>query len=232
MRIGLFGLADSPTTARLISALAKEGVIVDVVFLSKLPLRKNLARVRRKLRSAGPIPTVNRIVFALVRRFSLMASGTDGSALQVTQTSSSAEFGRAILVGSYNNEEVRRQIRAEDLDLALAATDEILRRPTFSIPRLGTLNAHPGWAPLYRGLGSIEKMVADGRTPAVSVHYIDEGIDTGPILLRENIHAESLSDQAVSSAQARALAKVIKNITNDKSRTIDTFLEPSNLNRN
>lgn len=45
------------------------------------------------------------------------------------------------------------------------------------------INLHPAWLPEYPGLHSIERAFADHRSQTgVTVHYIDAGLDSGPII--------------------------------------------------
>jgi methionyl-tRNA formyltransferase len=62
---------------------------------------------------------------------------------------------------------------------------QIIRAPLLKIPRLGVLNIHPGWLPNYRGVMNYFWVIKnDEQYGGVSVHWIDEGIDTGPLLAR------------------------------------------------
>ncbi len=49
------------------------------------------------------------------------------------------------------------------------------------MPTLGTLNAHPGLLPRYRGVDVVAWAVLNGDPVGVSVHLVDAGIDTGRI---------------------------------------------------
>src|SRR4029079_15651556 len=54
---------------------------------------------------------------------------------------------------------------------------------TFSVPRHGVVNVHHGGVPEYRGGPPLFWELADGReTVGFTVHRIDAGIDTGPVL--------------------------------------------------
>jgi hypothetical protein len=53
-----------------------------------------------------------------------------------------------------------------------------------SLPRCGFLNAHPGLLPEYRGADPMCWALQNGDDLGATVHLLDEGIDTGPILLR------------------------------------------------
>ncbi|HNR30374.1 MAG TPA: formyltransferase family protein [Candidatus Hydrogenedentes bacterium] len=48
----------------------------------------------------------------------------------------------------------------------------------------GILNVHSAWLPHVRGMNAAEWSLYYGMQPAATVHLIDRGIDTGPILAR------------------------------------------------
>jgi folate-dependent phosphoribosylglycinamide formyltransferase PurN len=226
LRIGLLGMDDNAATEEFIRTLGLAGVELDVVFLSRPGWRANLRRAVRKVRSAGLSTATGRAVYALKKRF-------EPRSLTAQVVGEGPQPRRVHHVGSFNEDQTREIIRSEKTDLLLSATDEILRRTTFSIPRLGTLNAHPGWLPQYRGLGSEIRMLRDGYLPAVSVHFVDEGIDTGPVLLRRTVEGfEPVAMECIiRRAQAVAFAEVVRMIRNGAAKPIDTFLEHSSLGR-
>lgn len=52
-----------------------------------------------------------------------------------------------------------------------------------TIPRHGIINIHPGILPHYGGLFAVFRQMLNGESEiGCTVHYIDRGIDTGPIL--------------------------------------------------
>jgi methionyl-tRNA formyltransferase len=73
-----------------------------------------------------------------------------------------------------------------------------LRRPLLEVPRRGVLNAHLGSLPEIRGMNSPEWSLLVDIPVGVTIHYIDEGIDTGPVLQSSELPGaagcESLSD--------------------------------------
>ena len=70
-------------------------------------------------------------------------------------------------------------------DLGIVFACYLLRRPLFSIPRLGTLNLHLGKAPEFRGSSpGFYELLAGVSEVGVTVHRVDDGLDSGPILLQ------------------------------------------------
>lgn len=54
--------------------------------------------------------------------------------------------------------------------------------------RHGGINYHPSLLPKYRGGSAINWAIINGETETgVTIHFIDEGVDTGPILLQEAV---------------------------------------------
>ena len=81
--------------------------------------------------------------------------------------------------------EIEGHLRALAPDLAVAvAYGRILRSGVLSVPRLGTLNVHFSLLPKYRGAAPVQWSLVRGETlTGVTIFWLDEGMDTGPILL-------------------------------------------------
>ena len=73
----------------------------------------------------------------------------------------------------------------------------------FEIPRIATINVHRGIAPAYRGQRTIfwSLYFADFDHIGITVHLVDRGIDTGPIL------AHGFPDLHPGDSEATILAK-------------------------
>ena len=78
-------------------------------------------------------------------------------------------------------------VTASAPDLVLLTGSDIAPASLLAIPRVATINAHYGLLPRYRGMNVTEWSLFHGDPPGVSVHIVDPGIDTGDILLREEI---------------------------------------------
>jgi methionyl-tRNA formyltransferase len=64
--------------------------------------------------------------------------------------------------------------------------NQILKKETLNIPKIGSINLHPGSLPEYRG-AFIYFWVLRNEEPegCVTIHWMDEGIDTGKIISKK-----------------------------------------------
>ncbi len=86
------------------------------------------------------------------------------------------------------SDEARRALEELACDVALSLGNGYIPARVFEVPRLGMLNVHHELLPEYRGAQSVLWQIHDGsRTSGFTVHAIDRSIDTGKILLREEV---------------------------------------------
>src|SRR5690348_16295070 len=70
--------------------------------------------------------------------------------------------------------------------IAVAGYHWLLPPSLFTLPALGAVNLHPSLLPRHRGPWPLFWIYhADDRETGVTVHRIDSGMDTGPILLQD-----------------------------------------------
>ena len=81
------------------------------------------------------------------------------------------------------------EIRALTPDvIVVMAYGQILPRDVLEIPKIASLNLHASLLPRWRGAAPIQAAIAAGdREIGVTVMYMDEGLDTGDILLQRTI---------------------------------------------
>src|SRR5205823_3487790 len=81
------------------------------------------------------------------------------------------------------------EIRARQPEvIAVMAYGKILPRDVLEIPRVACLNLHASLLPRWRGAAPIQAAIAAGdRETGITVMYMDEGLDTGDILLQRKI---------------------------------------------
>jgi len=84
----------------------------------------------------------------------------------------------------------------------LIAYGQILPARLLAIPRLGWINLHASLLPKYRGAAPIAWAIANGETrTGVTTMQIDAGMDTGPLLLRQEL--EIGADETAPELAAR-----------------------------
>ena len=102
--------------------------------------------------------------------------------------------------------------------LVSAYFSQILKSEIIQLPRFGVLNIHPGWLPAYRGAMAYFWVLHNGSDRGgVSLHWIDEGIDTGEILERRSfpIPANATQETVLTLTAvigARLLRRVIRRL--------------------
>jgi methionyl-tRNA formyltransferase len=86
-------------------------------------------------------------------------------------------------------EEAVAEIRALAPDvIVVMAYGQILPRSVLEIPRIACLNLHASLLPRHRGAAPIQAaIVAGDRESGISVMYMNEGLDTGDVLLQKRL---------------------------------------------
>lgn len=88
-------------------------------------------------------------------------------------------------------------VRARPDVLVLAGTG-IVPSSLLTIPSRVTLNAHPGLLPWVRGVCPLEHALLRGVPLGVTVHAVDRGIDTGPIVRRVLLPVGDQADDRIA----------------------------------
>lgn len=134
-----------------------------------------------------------------------------------------------------NSEDFHSKIKPYDVDLFVSMSfNQIFKLNTINIPRYKTINCHAGKLPFYRGRNILNwALINDEEEFGITVHYVDEGIDTGDIILQKTYpitdddNYATLLNRAYDGC-ADVLYEAIKQIQNGevkpiKQTTIDAF---------
>ena len=97
-------------------------------------------------------------------------------------------------VENHNTPECIELVRSLRPDLAILRGSGIVKDAILGTPKIGTLNAHWGLLPEYRGVDVTEWAALSGHTIGVTVHFVDAGIDTGPMLISRQVVAQPGDD--------------------------------------
>jgi phosphoribosylglycinamide formyltransferase-1 len=94
--------------------------------------------------------------------------------------------------GEYGSRDARDEALGAWLDergvdlVVLAGFMEILTPPFIRRFAGRIVNVHPSLLPAFQGIRAIEQAVGYGvKVMGVTVHFVDEGVDSGPIILQE-----------------------------------------------
>jgi methionyl-tRNA formyltransferase len=103
------------------------------------------------------------------------------------------------------------RFRALDADLAVvAAYGLILPKPILEAPKGGCINVHASLLPRWRGAAPIQRAILAGdETSGVTIMKMDEGLDTGPMLLRHVIDIRGKNAGQVTEEMAKLGARAL-----------------------
>ena len=114
-----------------------------------------------------------------------------GRGRQLTPSSISREAGQwgieAMIPETLRNTDMEANLRRLEPDIAVVvAYGKILPPNILAVPKLGCVNIHASILPKLRGAAPIQWAIARGhKETGVTLMQMDEGMDTGPILLQK-----------------------------------------------
>lgn len=130
-----------------------------------------------------------------------------------------------------NSEEVYEAVKRVEPDLCVISHFErLIKEPILSVPKRGFVNLHPSLLPNYRGMAPQHWPIINGEKEAgITVHYVDEGTDTGNIIVQRRIVLTD--DMYVSDLQKiwmehykTIMVEAIDNIINGKPTIVQRHL--------
>jgi methionyl-tRNA formyltransferase len=129
------------------------------------------------------------------------------------------------IVPDVNDGQFVRTVAAADADLLVSMSfDRILGRALLAAAPLGCINCHAGALPFYRGRNVLNWALINGeRSIGVTVHHVDEGIDTGDIIEQDFFEVAGEDDYAsvlekAYSQCALTLLKALHGLRNGTAR--------------
>jgi folate-dependent phosphoribosylglycinamide formyltransferase PurN len=216
-KVLLLAYPDNPVGSVFIRAFLRNSVPLTGVLVETKTASTNWRRIRTKIRKDGLLPTFLRIFhvwFLKVRKQNIIGLA--------------ARNGIPVYrVDRFNSPECASLIASLDIDLLTISSAPILKDYIFEKAKIGCLNAHPGWLPKYRGVGANRAAILQGEMPGICIHFVDAGIDTGRLILREKLPLRrrdtiaSINDRA-SAMGAELMAQVIHRIRNHELELLET----------
>jgi methionyl-tRNA formyltransferase len=109
------------------------------------------------------------------------------------------------------DEREQARFRELDADLAVvAAYGLILPKPILDAPRRGCINVHASLLPRWRGAAPIQRAILAGdEISGVTIMQMDEGLDTGPMLLKRELDIRVKNAGQVTEEMAKLGAQAL-----------------------
>ena len=148
--------------------------------------------LKRRIKRLGIIHVIGQLLFRIIAVSYIKATSKkrfqeilDKNNIKETEF----ELEKTIEVTSINTEEGRKLLKKLNPDIVVIVTTRILSKKTLESINAKFINIHSGITPVYRGLhGAYWALInKDIDKCGVTVHLVDEGIDTGNILYQTNI---------------------------------------------
>ncbi len=119
------------------------------------------------------------------------------------------------LEGNINKEENLNKIKSFSPDLLISiAGNQIFKLPLINLALKGCLNLHTALLPKYRGLmPSFWVLKNNEKETGVSVFFVNEGIDSGPILVQKRVEIGSRSQaQLIDFTKKLGMEAILESI--------------------
>lgn len=89
------------------------------------------------------------------------------------------------------NEDFLKELKSLKANLNIVVAFRMLPKAVWQMPKYGTFNLHASLLPDYRGAAPINWVLINGETKTgVSTFFIDENIDTGEMILQEEVNID------------------------------------------
>lgn len=182
----------------ILRALQSRDLAPDAIVIERAR-RDRLRELRRSLRKYGVWETAADVIAFIRRRVAVL-----GAAAAPFRYGDYA--ARVITVADLNSSETVEEIARLAPDLLLLGGCRILRRPVLATARMAVLNGHPGRLPDYRGVDVISWAIYNGERPSVTIHKVNEGVDTGEVISQRDLRWEPGDDIDTIRRKAELLA--------------------------
>jgi phosphoribosylglycinamide formyltransferase 1 len=99
--------------------------------------------------------------------------------------------------------------------VVLAGYMHLLTRPFLDRFPKRIVNVHPSLLPAFPGMRAIDEAIAAGvETTGVTVHLVDQGIDSGPVLRQEPVAVEPQESlvERIHAVEHRLLPEVVREL--------------------
>jgi folate-dependent phosphoribosylglycinamide formyltransferase PurN len=208
--------------------IAGEGISTNIIFneLNKnfdihtvVLEKKESAKIflKRRIRRQGLLTVIGQILFqvVIVKLLNLTSRRRQENIMsQYCLDQKSIPDAKIKSVNSINSEDAITTLKNIDPDLIIVNGTRIISKKVLSATNAKFINTHAGITPKYRGVhGGYWALVQnDKENCGVTVHFVDEGVDTGMIIEQDLINP--VKEDNFTTYPLLQLAKGIKLLNN------------------
>ena len=192
MKITVLARQGTSTTI-LLNWLIQEGYTDLAVILEAPTTRLDL--IRQRIRRLGWLRALGQVAFMVgampILRFESASRRRELLSMYELEDQMPA-LDQCLDVQTINDEQVVDHLRSRAADLVLVNGTRIIRAPVLQATDAPIVNTHVGVTPYYRGVhgGYWSLWNNDQENFGVTLHCVDEGVDTGRILAQYKITPE------------------------------------------
>jgi len=225
---------NSQSSRIMYNGLASD-VNIECVILENKPAGKSI--IQRRLTKLGVIKTIGQLLFLLINKLIVKTSQSRIKQLMSDYGLNDNCIPIEIIkqVDSVNSEITINILKEINPDAIVVNGTRIISINILSSIDVPFINTHMGITPKYRGVHGGYWALASGDTEncGVTVHLVDQGIDTGGVLYQDIIHADDSDNFNTypihQIAKAIPLMKAALNDVREKRINVKEGVLPSKL---
>jgi methionyl-tRNA formyltransferase len=171
-------------------------------------------------RKNGALETANRIIYRAFNRKDVLKE-PKGELPPDLCTQAQQHNIPLLRFDNINGPQIVQVLRSYQPDFLVLGGAPLLKRVVLDIPRYGVINAHPAKLPEIRGMDVVGWSILEGTPIGLTVFFVDEGVDTGPILYFHEVpsisglHLEQI-EQKLQKQAGVATVQAISNFLSGK----------------
>ena len=205
--------SETPANIWLVNQLLARHDVAGIV-VERRPVaqtaRQKRDRRRAMFRRYGAVRTINKLAFNWVRSRLLAASESTIIRESFFPAGVAPAYARPVptcVVADVNARAALDFIGDRTADVLAVCGTTVLKPDVFTKTPLGAINIHTGITPEYRSADPIFWALYRGEPEkvGVTIHYIDRGIDTGPIVHQEAVPV--YADDSLATIYVRCIRR-------------------------
>ena len=177
MKIGLLTINQSQYGKDILEEFNRRKIPIDCIFIVQDTTQRKLKLFQRVVQK---LDWPNAIILTLFRLIQGFAHSTGTFCYENF-------FTNTFYFDSVHSKELIQTVQDQAVDLLILGESGIVKEELINSVRIGTINAHPGILPYYRGLDPSLWAIFNGDNDKIgsTLHWVDAGIDTGRIIAKK-----------------------------------------------